>query len=737
VDWFVFHQINDEGEQRLLAWDASADVAKMADGAGAWAELLDAAVTSGAPVLAYDHSLRGVLYRSAHERNLTSVAAVRLEVRGQVLGTMILGTAGDRRGLRPGDLPTLQDLASRVAVATERVILSTERQSSAVRAARHALQLQRLTVAAFAVNAALTSSALAAVVASQAMHVLDADGATVDVRGATEKRWVAGATDPGRDVHVAQAALTDASGVVVGAVQVNRGTDPFTSDEEAVLASLAQITSVALLNAQLYEDVQDREARLRAMYDASPVGLVELDGRGGGVTWNRAAAELFGWPGTDEATAGPVELPPAARLLVTQVLERRQSATALDVALGTVDAELVAVPLEGRGTSAGVVLAAMDLTERKQVAERLQLAQRMEATANLAGGIAHDFNNVLMVIAGHADLILRRDLDGDLREDVEAMRAAAARAAELTRKLLTVGRRQVVHLQHVDVAEALESLREVLDVILGEAVDLDLHVDHRSAVLIDPAQLEQLVLNLALNARDAMPRGGLVTIAASASPGGAVLTVADTGEGMDAVTVERCFEPFFTTKDRTKGTGLGLSTVYGVVTQAGGEISVESEVGGGTTFTVFLPAPHPTASVALGGSVATVQPQQGGPLRVLVVDDEPEVRAVVADMLELDGHEVLMAPDSYAALEVLQRFAADVLLTDVVMPGVHGHELARRALEERPDLRVVVMSSHLDQEALEAAVPGAVLLGKPFTPELLADAIATAVAGTASQGSNR
>jgi CheY-like chemotaxis protein len=306
------------------------------------------------------------------------------------------------------------------------------------------------------------------------------------------------------------------------------------------------------------------------------------------------------------------------------------------------------------------------------------------------------------------------------------MRSAAKRAAEFTRKLLTISRRQMVQAQVVDVADAVASLRDVLPVMLGDRIELDLRVEDPPPVLIDPLQFEQLVLNLAINAKDAMPDGGALTIRARAVEDDgtwAQLTVIDTGEGMDAETVEHCFEPFFTTKDRTKGTGLGLSTVYGVVTQSGGEIDVESAPGVGTTFTIRLPA-------AVAVAAAEPEPAVGrGFLRVLVVDDDPDVRAIVADMLELDGHEVTVAADGDSALRVLETMEPDVLLTDVVMPGMRGTELAHRVVERCPGVRVVLMSSHVDDQlAVNGDVAGALFLAKPFSPGALTDTLATIAA---------
>jgi signal transduction histidine kinase len=517
--------------------------------------------------------------------------------------------------------------------------------------------------------------------------------------------------------------------MVLGTAGRRRGLRP--SDVETA-RELAARVAATIERVVLEGDTQvaalralESEARVLALYDASPVGIVELDGSRTPVRWNRAAERLFGWPAFAPTAPARVVVPPSA----LTVIGEGDRATSGEASLAGADVELFAVPLgESTGTQ-GVVLAAVDVTERRQVAEQLRQAHRMEAMAHMAGGIAHDFNNVLMVITGYADLLLRRGLDDDVRSDVGAMRAAAVRAAEFTRKLLTVSRRQMVQPQVVDVADALSSLGDVLTVMLGSEIDVSLELGEPPPVFLDPAQLEQLVLNLAINARDAMPGGGTVRISARADGGEwAVLEVSDSGVGMDAATLEACFEPFFTTKDRTKGTGLGLSTVHTVVTQAGGTIKAASELGRGTRFTIRLPA----TSEALARTAERWGVSVDGGLRILVVDDEPDVRSIVGDMLELEGHHVLLASSADEALALVAEAAPDVLLTDVLMPGMRGPELARAVVERHPDVRVVLMSSHVDDdEALRRELPGALFLAKPFSGEVLASTIAVA------QGSKR
>jgi len=703
-----------------------------------------------------------------------SLMAAPLVAEGQLVGVMQLGFAR-RREFRDDDLRLLQVVADRAAVAIEasrherearRALLSA--QGSRTRLALLAEAGRVLTGAFDSVEAmaeTLTESLVPGFFDCIAFFRLDRDQrvVTTSARFADdrEERPVAVDWDPvvrralrhaepvllwGDDLGAEDLACVRALALtsVVLAPVVSRGRTVaimgfgtagerrgFRASDVETLRDLTARVSATVDRVLLEAETQvaalralEGEARVLALYDATPVGLVELDGDHHPVRWNRAAERLFGWPAFADAPAS-VTVPESA-LAVVAGGERAASG---EVSLPEADVELFAVPLHQTSGNSGMVLAAVDVTERRQVAEQLQQAHRMEAMARMAGGIAHDFNNVLMVITGYADLLLRRGLDVEVREDIDAMRNAAVRAAELTRKLLTISRRQMVQPEVVDVAAEVRSLGDVLAVMLGSGIEIVLDVQGPPAVFLDPAQLEQLVLNLAINARDAMQTGGTLRVDARADgPDWAVIEVSDTGEGMDPATLEVCFEPFFTTKDRTKGTGLGLSTVYSVVTQAGGTIDVQSELGRGTTFTVRLPA----ASDLVATRPVEWDDLGEGALRILVVDDEPDVRSIVGDMLELEGHHVVLAGSADEALEVVARVVPDVLLTDVVMPGMQGPQLARTIVDEHPAVRVVLMSSHVDDEAaLRSEVPDAVFLAKPFSGDALVATIATV------QGSKR
>src|SRR5438552_6113255 len=342
----------------------------------------------------------------------------------------------------------------------------------------------------------------------------------------------------------------------------------------------------------------------------------------------------------------------------------------------------------------------------------------MEAVGRLAGGVAHDFNNLLTVILSYSDLLLEdRPPDAPDREDIEQIRKAAVGASALTRQLLAFSRQQVLEPRVLDVNTVVASTEKMLTRLLGEDISLTASLAPAlGAVKVDPGQLEQIIMNLAVNARDAMPHGGRLSIETAnvdmdesyvrghpvAHPGPYVmLAVSDTGIGMDAVTQARIFEPFFTTKEAGKGTGLGLATVYGIVKQSGGFIWVYSEPGHGTSFKIYLPrVDEPVARAVAAPEVV------GGSETVLVVEDVAAVRAVAREMLERHGYTVLEAPDGETALRLAGQHPGVIrlLLADVVLPDVSGRQLADQLLELRPDMKVLFTSGYTDDAIVRPGV---------------------------------
>jgi signal transduction histidine kinase len=381
--------------------------------------------------------------------------------------------------------------------------------------------------------------------------------------------------------------------------------------------------------------------------------------------------------------------------------------------------------------------------QRKQLEDQLRQTQKMDAVGRLAGGVAHDFNNMLAVILGQAELLLRRgDAPEPAARGLREIRKAAERAANLTRQLLAFSRKQILHPQVLDLNEVVTGIESMLQRLIGEDVRLVTALKPEvGRVKADPGQIDQVILNLAINARDAMPGGGTLTIETDrvelddayarlhegAAPGRyGMLAVTDTGVGMDAATLKRVFEPFFTTKELGHGTGLGLATVYGIVKQSGGFVWVYSEPRHGTTFKVFLPqvdvpAPEPGQEV---------RRPVGGTETILVVEDEELLRDVLEDMLRESGYTVLAAAGPEDAVErVRNGLRVDLVLTDVVMPGMNGRELAERIQSLSPESKVLFMSGYTDDAVLRLGILDAhlPLLHKPFGLETLLDKVREAL----------
>ena len=380
-----------------------------------------------------------------------------------------------------------------------------------------------------------------------------------------------------------------------------------------------------------------------------------------------------------------------------------------------------------------------DATERRSLEQQVIQAQKMEAVGRLAGGVAHDFNNILTAIGGHTDLLLA-DLapDDPRRLDVDEIHRAADRAAALTQQLLAFSRRQVLQPKVLDLNALVQNVENLLRRLIGEDVILAaVLAPDAGRVRADPGQIEQVIVNLAVNARDAMPGGGRLTIETrnveldadyaaehpAVVPGPYVsIAVSDTGTGMTTEVQAHMFEPFFTTKEVGKGTGLGLATVYGIVKQSGGSIWVYSELGHGTTFKVYLPRVDDPADL-LTKAVPTDAASLRGTETILLVEDEPAVRAVARQVLTRQGYTVLEAPDGQAALAMVDATgpSIDLVLTDLVMPGMGGRNLADNLVRRFPDLRVLYMSGYTDDAIVRHGMleSGHAYLQKPFRPEAL------------------
>jgi two-component system cell cycle sensor histidine kinase/response regulator CckA len=499
------------------------------------------------------------------------------------------------------------------------------------------------------------------------------------------------------------------------------------------------------------EALRSSEADFRGLVEHAPLGIYRVTPDGHFLTVNPALIKMLGYGGVAEMTrldiVRDVYADPERRAKPYTELAQRDEAgteaewTRRDGSLITVRVIVRRVP--GRDGQIecyeGVV---EDVTQQRSLENQFRQAQRMEAVGRLAGGVAHDFNNILTAITGYSELLLEDLGSGDPhRSDVEEIKAAALRATALTRQLLAFSRKQVLQTRVLDLNGVVRTLDKMLHRLVGEDIKLGLSLASAlSAVRADPGQIEQVILNLAVNSRDAMPNGGSLTIEtanvdldeayarehAGASPGRYVmLAVTDTGIGMDAKTRSQVFEPFFTTKELGRGTGLGLSTVYGIVKQSGGYVWVDSEPGHGATFKIYLPrVDELPAELDL---LAPVEPVTGGRETVLLAEDDPSVRAVMSDVLTQKGYRVLRAPDGKAALDMARGQPGEIhlLVTDIVMPGLTGRELAEALMAERPGLRVLYVSGYTDDAVVRHGVlqEGMPYLQKPFAPRVLASKV--------------
>jgi PAS domain S-box-containing protein len=519
--------------------------------------------------------------------------------------------------------------------------------------------------------------------------------------------------------------------------------------EVDLLAAAANDIAQAIERKQAVEAMQESEERYRRLIELMPDGVaVHQDGVVRMA--NLAGARMLGYDSPAEVIGRPLLslVHPEDRAAVLErtraLLQRGETVPPLEERFlrrdgSVIDVE-VAVARFLLGGKPAVLVVVRDVAERLRLEEQLRQAQKMEAIGRLAGGISHDFNNLLTAINGYADLLLHT-LDGSdpMRQGIEAISQAGRRAAGLTQQLLAFGRKQVMEMRVLDLSARLEDLASLLQRIIGEDIELlVMPNDEAGNVRVDPAQMEQVIVNLAVNARDAMPEGGRLTVALAnveldesytqnhpeVRPGRYVLlSVSDTGRGLSPEARRHLFEPFFTTKET--GTGLGLATVYGIVKQFEGHIQVYSEQGLGTTFKIYLPR------VSERASPSDVLPTAGewprGSETVLVVEDNEMVRNLAFRVLSAQGYTVLEAERGDVALELAgaHREPIQLLLTDVVMPQMSGRVLLERIQADRPDIRVLYMSGYTDDVIAHHGTlePGTPFLQKPFTPQALAQKV--------------
>ncbi len=559
--------------------------------------------------------------------------------------------------------------------------------------------------------------------------------------------------------NLAALPILSRDGRLMGVFEIHntKGRRPFDQSDMELLEGLAASAAVALENARMLSGLLDAEDALRASEERfrrafleAPFPIMIHAEDGEVVAMNKTWTKLTGYtqeqiPTISEWTAkayGSRQDPVRARIGRLYDLDAPEAEGEFTITTSAGEQrvwDFNSAPLgklpDGRRL---VISMAADVTERKLLEEQLRQSQKMEAIGRLAGGIAHDFSNLLTAINGYSELLLERLGGKDpAREFVEEVKRSGERAASLTRQLLTLSRRQVLQPKALDLNATVAEVEKMLSRLIGEDVVLSSRLDPGlGRVEADPGQIEQVVLNLAVNARDAMPRGGRLSFetrnvefdeaaarrVAGLEPGSYVmLSVSDTGSGMSAEAQAHLFEPFFTTKEKGKGTGLGLSTVYGIVKQSGGGIHVETSPESGTTVSILLPRAAETVRAA---EAHPVRPDGArGTETILLVEDEEAVRALVRRILRQQGYIVLEARDGAEALMLCQRHTGwiHLLITDVVMPHVSGRELAGRLEAMRPELKVLYMSGYPDEAIAHHGVleKGTAFLQKPFTPSAL------------------
>ena len=494
-------------------------------------------------------------------------------------------------------------------------------------------------------------------------------------------------------------------------------------------------------------DLVESERLYRSTFDAAPIGIVHVGLDGRWLRVNQRVCEVLGYSREElEGGIDPAALEPEANKhdrsavrelaagtlgphLVEQRSFRRRNGTVVEARVN------MSIHRDNDGNLQHYILVIEDITEQKALETKLRQASKMDAIGRLASGVAHDFNNLLTVVVSHSEM-LAEDLDetDPMRADLNEIRAAGWRGVELTKQLLAFSRQQVLQPQIVDLAEIVTTMEKMLRRVLGEDVVMStIHAPEASSVLLDRGQFEQVVMNLVVNARDAMPQGGTLvietaqvlledaTVTGQAGPH-VVVSVTDTGTGMDAATQARIYEPFFTTKEFGKGTGLGLATVFGIVRQSGGTILMTSEVGVGTRFDVYFPVakgarPVPTAT-------RTPRPTFRGSETILLVEDEAGVRGVARTILRKYGYDVVEAQSGGDALLLCEQHPGPIhlLLTDVVMPRMSGRQLSERLLRVRPEMCVLFMSGYMDDAVVRHGVidSSVAFIQKPITPEALA-----------------
>ncbi len=644
---------------------------------------------------------------------------------------------------------------------------------AATRAAqRIASQLHQLIAASLTVTSLRSEQEIVENLAGSARRVFDADDAVLFLEGAhapligvSRRSRLTATYEAGEQVDVKFPALRQGTsaawaeddwiaapiiagrGTPRGVLAVRRDEADFQSEDREVLTLLAQMAATSLSATELSRAIESSENRLRTLVDTAPAGIVEVDLAGDVLWWNRAASQIFEWPRYDDAIPARAEFPASALdgLVVLWSQVRNQTSPAnrdlveVDIRGRRRTLTASAVLLEGPGGAPSILMLVDDVTDHRQLKAEVSHAQQMEIRGRVASSVAHDFNNLLTLISGYAEI-----LSAELGDDIDSLamvkdiQLTTSRASILTAQLQTIGRSASLEPTVFSPVEMLHNNANVIERIVGESIAVVWSLDlETGSVLVDAGQFEQMVLNLAINARDAMPDGGELKISARAIDIGAErastlhleegpyveIHVADSGVGMDAETVARCFDTFFTTKGPFKGTGMGLAAARRLVEESRGAITVRSEYGAGTDFEILLPL----ADTAVRRSEEPRPvPIERGSATVLVAEDDDALRRMMAQILRRHGYEVETAVSGEAALDKVRSLDEhlDLLVSDVVMGALSGPELASELQLERPALRVLLISGTADESVTTHLAQGsAQFLAKPFRPTQFIDAV--------------
>jgi PAS domain S-box-containing protein len=700
---------------------------------------------------------------------------VGLRIRDQPFAVVSFIVDEQNAGYGTVELAIAEEVVGGFGNAIERAALHQDARAAVRGTQKIASQLHQLIAVSITVAGLRDESEILTSLAGSTRRVFDADVATVSIdagpaaplRGVARRGGPATCVGPdddlanglptsGLDSNVPWrendwlvAPILERRGHSKGVVAVRRSRSEFLAEDDEVLTLLAQMAATSLAAAELSRSIRHSEARWRILVETAPAGIVEVDLEGNPRWWNQTASRIFAWPGFDQDTADhPPPFPESAQpelasiwaevlggaptsgrdYLEVEIKGRRRELTASAALLPTIDSE-----------ERSILMLVDDVTDHRQLKAEVRHAQQMETRGQVASSIAHDFNNLLTLISGYAE-ILTRDLSEDERslEMVKDIQATASRASLLTAQLQTIGRTKSLQPVVLDPVAVLQSNAEVIERIVGRDIGLTWALNMKAGhVRADAGQFEQMILNLVINARDAMASGGDLTIGVDTRTVSAnerdvlevpegeyvVILVADTGVGMAEETRRRCFEPFFTTKDPFKGTGMGLAAARRLVEESGGSIACRSEVGVGTTFEILLPA-FEGAEIEERPPAKVTRPR--GSATVLLAEDDGELRRLITQVLGRNGYRILEAETGEQALQLAHEFDGefDLLISDVIMGNVTGPELARTLQSANPALRVLMMSGTADATVLDELLPGNnAFLAKPFRPSELIDQV--------------